>query len=250
MSGLMSVTGTAQSGPLRVGIAIGDLLAGTFASYGILLALYERQKSGRGQVVNTSLLEALVGVLSWSAGMYFESGHPPPPAGNHHPLAAPYGVFQARDRAFNVACGNERQWQRLCGVIEAPDLDSDERFANPLARLGNREALHQALNDRLAARDADDWIALLNAAGVPSGPIYDMAEVFADPQVRARGMYVELPDELRGVFKTTGLPVKLSATPGDVRHAPPRLGADTDAVLASIGCSASEIEELRRAGVV
>jgi formyl-CoA transferase/CoA:oxalate CoA-transferase len=250
MSGLMSVTGTPESGPLRVGIAIGDLLAGTFASYGILLALYERQKTGRGQVVNTSLLEALVGVLSWSAGMYFESGHPPPPAGNHHPLAAPYGVFRARDRAFNIACGNERQWQQLCKAIDANDLINDERFAHPLARLGNRAALHDALNTRLAARDADAWIALLNDSGVPSGPIYDMAEVFSDPQVRARGMYVELPDELRGVFKTTGIPVKLSATPGDIRRVPPRLGADTESVLAGIGFSVAEIERLRRNGVV
>jgi crotonobetainyl-CoA:carnitine CoA-transferase CaiB-like acyl-CoA transferase len=250
MSGLMSVTGTAESGPLRVGIAIGDLLAGTFASYGILLALYERQKSGRGQVVNTSLLEALVGVLSWSAGMYFESGQPPPPAGNHHPLAAPYGVFRGRDKAFNIACGNERQWQQLCAVIEAPDLAADQRFAHPLARLTNRSALHEALNARLAARDAGAWIELLNAGGVPSGPIYDMVEVFADPQVRARGMYVELPDEHRGVFKTTGIPVKLSATPGEVRSVPPRLGGDTDSVLTAIGIPLEEIERLRRDGVV
>jgi crotonobetainyl-CoA:carnitine CoA-transferase CaiB-like acyl-CoA transferase len=200
--------------------------------------------------VNTSLLEALVGVLSWSAGMFFESGHPPPPAGNHHPLAAPYGVFQARDRAFNIACGNERQWRQLCAVMDSPELAEDERFADPLARLSNRPALHEALNTRLARRDADAWIARLNESGVPSGPIYDMAEVFADPQVQARGMYVELPDEHRGVFKTTGIPVKLSASPGDVRRAPPRLGADTDAVLATIGLSGAEIERLRRAGVV
>lgn len=250
MSGLMSVTGTPESGPLRVGIAIGDLLAGTFASYGILLALYERQKSGRGQIVNTSLLEALVGVLSWSAGMFFESGQPSPPAGNHHPLAAPYGVFRARDRPFNIACGNERQWRQLCAVMGSPELATDERFAHPLARLSNRAELHAALNTRLAARDADVWIARLNESGVPSGPIYDMAEVFADPQVRARGMYVELPDEHRGVFKTTGIPVKLSATPGEVRCVPPRLGADTDAVLAGIGLTAAEIERLRRDGVV
>jgi crotonobetainyl-CoA:carnitine CoA-transferase CaiB-like acyl-CoA transferase len=134
--------------------------------------------------------------------------------------------------------------------MEANELVTDERFAHPLARLSNRAALHEVLNERLAARDADAWITQLNENGVPSGPIYDMAEVFADPQVRARAMYVELPDALRGVFRTTGIPVKLSETPGEIRCVPPRLGADTDAVLASVGLTMEEIECLRRDGVV
>ena len=191
MSGLMSVTGLEQ--PTRAGIAIGDLLAGIFAAHGIALALYHRERTGAGQVVSTSLLEALVGVLSWSAGMYFATGSAPPPAGNHHPLAAPYGVLRARDRAFNIACGNERQWRALCQALELPELPDDPRFATPVARVGERAALTAALEARLATRDAADWVALLNAADVPGGPINDMAEVFADPQVRARDMYVELP---------------------------------------------------------
>lgn len=248
MSGLMSVTGTEQ--PTRAGIAIGDLLAGIFAAHGIALALYHRERSGSGQVVSTSLLEALVGVLSWSAGMYFATGSPPSLAGNHHPLAAPYGVHRARDRPFNIACGNDRQWRALCAALGLPELAADPRFATPLARVGERAALTAALEARLAARDAAEWVALLNAADVPSGPINDMAEVFADPQVRARAMYVELPHPVLGVVKTTGVPVKLSASPGAVERVPPALGADTDAVLGEYGFGAAEIAALRAAGAI
>ena len=248
MSGLMSVTGTEQ--PTRVGIAIGDVMAGVFAAHGIALALYHRERSGVGQVVSTSLLEALVGVLSWSAGIYFATGTPPPLAGNHHPLAAPYGVHRARDRAFNIACGNDRQWRALCEVLELRELPDDPRFATPLGRVGERAALTAALEARLASRDAADWVARLNDADVPSGPINDMAEVFADPQVLAREMFVELAQPTLGVVKTTGVPVKLSASPGAVERLPPDLGADTEAVLAEFGFAAAEIAGLRAAGAV
>ncbi|HUI26308.1 MAG TPA: CoA transferase [Candidatus Kryptonia bacterium] len=250
MSGLMSVTGTTDSGPLRVGIAIGDLLAGTFAAWGITLALYQRAQSGAGQEVTTSLLEALVGVLSWSAGIYFETGQTPPPAGNHHPLASPYGVFRARDRAFNIACGNDRQWRELCTALECEALIDDERFRHPVGRVVQRDALTGELNQRLARRDAAEWIAILNARGVPCGPINTIAEACADPQVRARAMMVELPHPTLGTFKTTGVPVKLSETPGTIETPPPRLGADTDAVLRAAGYSAEEIADLRRAQIV
>ena len=248
MSGLMSVTGTEQ--PTRVGIAIGDVLAGIFAAHGIALALYHRERSGEGQVVNTSLLEALVGVLSWSAGIYFASGSAPPLAGNHHPLSAPYGVFRARDRTFNIACGNARQWEALCRALGADGLLGDPRFATPMARVGERAALTAALEERLAARDAADWVERLNAAGVPSGPINDMAEVFADPQVRARKMLVELPHPALGTLRTTGIPIKLSASPGAITQLPPELGADTDAVLREYGFSGDEIAALREAGAI
>jgi crotonobetainyl-CoA:carnitine CoA-transferase CaiB-like acyl-CoA transferase len=250
MSGLMSVTGTTESGPLRVGIAIGDLLAGTFAAWGITLALYQRTQSGRGQEVTTSLLEALVGVLSWSAGMYFDSGQPPPPAGNHHPLASPYGVFQARDRAFNIACGNERQWQKLCRALGCPALLDDPRFREPVGRVKNRAALTALLNGRLATRDAAAWVVRLNQHNVPCGPINNLAEVFADPQVHARAMLVELPHPVLGTFKATGIPVKLSATPGAVATLPPTLSADTDDVLEAVGYSRDELRALRAAGTI
>jgi formyl-CoA transferase/CoA:oxalate CoA-transferase len=248
MSGLMSVTGTEQ--PTRAGIAIGDVLAGIFAAYGIALALYHRQTSGEGQEVTTSLLEALVGVLSWSAGIYFATGKAPTLAGNHHPLAAPYGVFRARDRAFNIACGNERHWRELCRVLNLPELTKDQRFAAPLARVANRAALTACLEAKLSEHTALEWVELLNHNGIPSGPINSMDEVFADPQVRARDMYVELPHPDLGVLKTTGVPVKLSNSPGGVHAVPPELGADTDAFLADNGFSADEIAALRKAGVI
>jgi formyl-CoA transferase/CoA:oxalate CoA-transferase len=189
-------------------------------------------------------------VLSWSAGIYFATGTPPSLAGNHHPLAAPYGVFRARDRAFNIACGNQRQWQELCRALARPELIDDARFLGPVERVANRAALSAELEARLAQRDAADWIALLNQHGVPSGPINDMAEVFADPQVRAREMYVELAHPELGVLKTTGVPVKLSETPGGVRLPPPAQGADTDAVLAAFGFSPVETTRLHADGVV
>lgn len=248
MSGLMSVTGTHE--PTRAGIAIGDLLAGIFAAHGIALALYHRERTGEGQVVTTSLLEALVGVLSWSAGIYFATGSPPPLAGNHHPLSSPYGVFRARDRAFNIACGNTRQWEALCRALDCEALISDPRFSHPLGRVAERAALTAALEARLAERTAAEWIERLTAADVPCGPINDMAEVFADPQVRAREMYVELPHSDLGTLRTTGVPVKLSASPGAIERLPPALGADTDTVLAEYGFTADEIAALRTAGAV
>jgi crotonobetainyl-CoA:carnitine CoA-transferase CaiB-like acyl-CoA transferase len=248
MAGLMSVTGIEQ--PTRVGIAISDVLAGLFAAYGISLALYHRERSGEGQVVTTSLLEALVGVLSWSAGIFFATGEPPPLAGNHHPLAAPYGVFRAADRAFNIACGNERQWRELCRALDLAPLLDDQRFTSPLGRVAHRAALTALLETRLADRPAAEWVTHLNEHGIPSGPINNMAEVFADPQVHAREMYVELPHPSLGTMKTTGVPVKLDSTPGSVDVAPPELGADTDSVLARSGFTLDEIAALRAAGVI
>lgn len=248
MSGLMSVTGTHE--PTRAGIAIGDVLAGLFAAHGIGLALYARERSGAGQVVHTSLLEALVGVLSWSAGMYFASGTPPGLAGNHHPLTAPYGVHQARDGGFVIACGSARQWEALCGTIGAAALLSDARFVSPAGRVAERRALTAALEARLADRDVAQWVTLLNAAGVPSGPINDMAAVFADPQVLAREMVVALPHPTLGVVKTTGLPVKLSESPGAIERLPPALGADTDDILREYGFNSGEVAALRAAGAV
>jgi crotonobetainyl-CoA:carnitine CoA-transferase CaiB-like acyl-CoA transferase len=165
-------------------------------------------------------------------------------------LTAPHGVFRARDRQINIACGNERQWRILCEVLQATAWLQDERFASVSARVRHRTALTEAINARLAARDGADWIAALNERGVPCGPIYDMAEVFADPQVLARQMYVELPHPALGVFKTTGIPIKLSESPGRIDSLPPPLGADTDAVLAATGLQSEEIEQLRRDGII
>jgi crotonobetainyl-CoA:carnitine CoA-transferase CaiB-like acyl-CoA transferase len=233
MSGFMSLTGTPESGPTRAGIAIGDLLGGIFAAQGVQLALLVRERTGRGQIVNTSLLEAMIGVLSWGAGMYFEAGRAPGPAGQHHPLSSPYGRFRARDGYLNIAAGNDAMWEKLARE-----------------RLAHRDALSAEIERALASADAAHWVGVLNEAGVPSGPVLDLEQVFADPQVLARGMLVEMPHPELGTFKTTGLPVKLSSTPGRIARRPPLHGEHTEEVLRACGLSASEIERLREDAVI
>jgi crotonobetainyl-CoA:carnitine CoA-transferase CaiB-like acyl-CoA transferase len=250
MSGFMSLTGTADSGPTRAGIAIGDLLGGIFGAHGIQLALIERATSGRGQVVDTSLLEAMVGVLSWGAGMFFETGEAPGPAGQHHPLASPYGRFHARDGYLNIASGNDAMWQKLARALDREAWLGDERFADPIARVRHRSELSAEIEAVLATADVPHWVELLNEAGVPAGPVLDLAQVFSDPQVLAREMLVELPHPERGRFLTTGLPVKLSRSAGRIERPPPGHGEHTGEVLREHGLDAAEIDALRRSNVV
>ncbi|HSU91041.1 MAG TPA: CoA transferase, partial [Sporolactobacillaceae bacterium] len=185
MSGLMSVTGTAESGPMRVGIAICDLLGGIFAAQGILLAIEARHRTGRGQRVETSILESIVSILTWSAGIYFETGKTPGPAGNNHPLSSPHGVFKASDRPFNIACGNEAMWKNFVVVIGRPELGADERFKGTGRRVKNRAALSEEINRALAPHPAEYWIDLLNREGIPAGPILTIEEMFKHPQTAA-----------------------------------------------------------------
>jgi crotonobetainyl-CoA:carnitine CoA-transferase CaiB-like acyl-CoA transferase len=248
-SGLMSVTGTEESGPTRVGIAICDLLGGIFAAQGILLALQARHRSGRGQRVETSLLEAIVGVLTWSAGIYFDTGRTPGPAGNHHPLAAPHGVHAASDRPFNIACGNETMWHALAEAVERPELKDDPRFSSLGRRIKHRAALTAELNRALASDTAEHWIGLLNRAGIPSGPIMTIEEMFNHPQIAAREMLLRLAHPVRGEIMTTGLGVKLSETPGRVTR-PPLVGEHTAEVLGARGFSDEELARLREVGAI
>jgi len=248
-SGLMSVTGTAASGPTRVGIAICDLLGGIYAAQGILLALEARHRTGRGQRVETSLLEAIVSTLSWSAGIYFDTGKTPGPAGNHHPLASPHGVHAASDRPFNIACGNEAMWHALADAIGRPELKDDPRFSSLGHRIGHRAALTAEINRALASNTAAHWIDLLNGAGIPSGPIMTIEEMFNHPQIAAREMLLRLPHPVRGEFLTTGLGVKLSETPGHVTR-PPLVGEHTAEVLAARGFSDEELTRLREARAI
>ncbi len=249
MSGLMSVTGSAESGPTRLGIAICDLLAGMFSAQGILLAIEARHRTGCGQRVETSLLESIVSVLSWSAGIFFQTGKSPEPQGNHHPLSSPHGTFRAADRPFNIAVGNEAMWQSFVKIIERPELAHDERFSSLGLRIKNRGLLTEEIERALSGHNANYWIELFNRAGIPSGPILTIEEMFAHPQIAAREMLLKLPHPMLGSFLTTGLAAKLSATPGRVTR-PPLLGEHTDEVLASHGYGAGEIAQLREAGVI
>ncbi len=250
MSGLMWLTGTEESAPLRVGIPIGDLLAGYFCAMGILVALLERQRSGRGQHVTTSLLEALTGSLSFQAAKYVNTGEVPPPVGNHHPLTAPMGVYRAQDGFLNLAVGNDEMWRRLCGVLGVPALADDPRFARNQARVTNRAALDAIVVERLAARPVAEWVTTLNEAGVACGPISTLDQVFGDPQVRQAGLVHEHEHPAFGPVKVLGLPVGLSRTPPTVRTPAPVPGAHTREVLAALGYAPAEIDALAEAGVV
>ena len=249
MSGLMSVTGTAESGPMRVGIAICDLLGGIFAAQGILLALEARHRTGRGQRVETSILESIVSILTWSAGIYFETGKTPGPAGNNHPLSSPHGVFKASDRPFNIACGNEAMWKKFVVVIGRPELGADERFKGTGRRVKNRAALSEEINRALAPHPAEHWIDLLNREGIPAGPILTIEEMFKHPQTAARDMLLKMPHPQLGEYLTTGLAAKLEATPGKITR-PPLVGEHTDEVLTVHGYSAEDLKRLRDSGVI
>jgi CoA:oxalate CoA-transferase len=250
MSGFMSLTGTVESGPTRAGIAIADLLAGIFAAQGIQLALLARARTGRGQIVETSLLEAMVGVLSWGAGMYFETGQAPGPAGHHHPLSSPYGRFRARDGYLNIAASNDAMWTKLARALARDEMLSDARFKDALERLQHRDALTAEIESVLSTQNVAHWVERLNAAGVPCGPVLDLQQVFSDPQVLARDMFVQLAHPEVDTFKTTGLPVKLSRTPGRITRRPPLLGEHTDTVLRECGVADDEIARLRERGVI
>jgi len=250
MSGLMWLTGTAETAPLRVGIPIGDLLAGYFAALGILVALVERESSGRGQKVETSLLEALAGSLSFQAAKYINTGEVPPPVGNHHPLTAPMGVYRAADGYFNLAVGNDDMWRRLCKALDLSSLAEDPRFAGALARVRNRKELDAFLEAAFQRRAAGEWVETLNAAGVACGPIYTLDQVFADPQVKLAGLVCEVANAAWGQHKVLALPVRLSRTPAEVASAAPMTGEHTRETLAALGYDDAAIDMLLAEGVI
>ena len=249
MSGLMSVTGDESSGPMRVGIAIGDLLTGLFGANAILLALIAREHTGEGQEVRTSILESLIGVLSWSAGIYFETGKDPIPAGNHHPLFSPTGMFEVKDGYINIATGTEQMWLKLCQALSLEKLTEDERFRTNAKRVENRPELTKILNSKLREKMQKEWIDSLNALGVPTGPVYKLSQVFQDPQVLHLNMLVEIAHPTLGKVKMTGLPIKLEKNKGSIRLPPPLLGQHTEEVLKELGYNQEDIRALRKDGI-
>jgi crotonobetainyl-CoA:carnitine CoA-transferase CaiB-like acyl-CoA transferase len=255
MGGLMSVTGepdgAAGGGPMKVGVAIADLLTGMYASTAVLAALAHRDRSGRGQHVDLALLDVQVAMLANQAESYLATGQAPGRLGNAHPSIVPYQAFATADGHIVVAVGNDGQFSRLCEAARRPELARDARYATNAARVETRAALVAALAPVLAARASGEWIGALETAGVPCGPINDLAQVFDDPQVRHRGMRVEAPHPVCGTVPMVASPIRLSATP--VRHdsAPPALGQHTREVLSGIlEMNDEEIEALRRKGVI
>jgi len=251
MAGLMSLTGTAETGPLRVGIPIADLLGGYFAAIGILVALVERERSGRGQWLDTSLLGALVGSLSFQAGKYLNTGQVPPPVGNHHPLTSPMGVYRTRDGHLNLAVGSEAMWRRFCEAVGRPDLAADPRFESNQQRIDHRPELNRIIEEEIFARGGTrEWVERLNAAGVACGPIYDVGQVFADPQVHALHLVEEVQHPAHGPMRVLGQPVCLHRTPAKVAAPSPLPGQHTREILAALGYDAAAVQRLLAEGVV
>jgi len=246
--GLMSITGTADGPPVRLGVAIVDIISGMFAAYGVAMALLARERSGKGQEVDLAMLDATVALLTYQAGNYFASGKVPARLGNRHPSIVPYETFTAADGEFVLAVGNDEQWRRFCATAGLPE---DERFATNRQRVTRYEEFRPLVAEKLRTQPRQFWIDRLTAAGVPCGSVRNLQELFDDPQLGARDMIARLEHATIGSMKTLGVPVKLSDTPGSVRTAPPMLGEHTDAVLArDLGYTAEAIAGLRRQHVI
>ena len=258
MGGLMSITGTPDgepgAGPQKVGVALTDILTGLYAGNAILAALAHRDRdglrSGDGQHIDLALLDVQIACLANQAMNYLVSGMAPKRMGNAHPNIVPYQDFPTADGDMILAIGNDGQFARFCAVAGRPEWASDKRFASNAARVRNRQELIPLLRQTTVQRNTGEWIAALERAAVPCGPINDLAAVFADPQVQARGMRLEMPHGSGSSAPQVASPMRLSATPVEYRKAPPTLGEDTDAVLREMGRSERQIAALRQAGVV
>jgi formyl-CoA transferase len=250
MGGLMSITGLPGQGPVRVGIPVADLTAGLFLAHGILVALLEREQSGRGQWVHTSLLEAMIRMLDFQASRWTVGKEIPPQAGNDHPTGIPTGVFRTADGHMNIAASGQTMYRRLCEALGVPELIEDARFKTPPDRSKNRAALNEELEKTTRTRPSQHWVDVLNKAGVPCGPILNVKEVFEDPQVQHLNLAVRIHHPRLGEQDVQNLPVTLSRTPGKVVSASPDLGQHTDEVLAELGYSKEDIAALRRDGAV
>jgi formyl-CoA transferase len=250
MGGLMSITGEPGRGPMRVGIPVADLTAGVFAAMGMLIALLEREQSGEGQWVKSSLLGAQISMLDFQAARWTIGKEVPGQAGNNHPTSIPTGVFATADGFINIAAAGDDIYRRLCKALGAEHLAGDKLYATGRARSQNRDALNEAIGAITRGKSSAEWIEALNKAGVPSGPIYKMNEVFADPQVKHLGMTRTVPHKVLGDVEVVGQPIELSRTPWSIRTATPEAGEHTDAVLAELGYSVEEIAGLHAGKVV
>jgi crotonobetainyl-CoA:carnitine CoA-transferase CaiB-like acyl-CoA transferase len=246
--GLMSITGAADGPPYRLGVAIVDIVSGMFAAYGVAMALFARERTGRGQEVDLAMLDATVALLTYQAGNYFASGKVPARLGNRHPSIVPYETFTASDGEFVLAVGNDEQWRRFCAIAGLPD---DARFATNRQRVTGYDELRPFVADRLRMEPRQYWIDRLTAAGVPCGSVRNFEELFEDPQIAAREMITRVEHATIGQLQALGVPVKLSDTPGAVRTPPPTLGQHTTAVLEQdLGFSAEAIAALRQQQVI
>ena len=250
MSGLMSVTGAPGQGPMRTGAAIADLAAGLFAALGVMTALLEREVSGKGQWVQSSLLQSGIALLDFQAARYLMKGEVPPQVGNDHPTSMPTSAYTTADGYINVAASGEGMWKRLCETIGRPELLEAPEFKGLENRAKNRAALNAILNESLRQKTSAQWVESLNRAGVPCGPIYAVDQVFADPQVRHLGAVAEVEHPLLGRFRVLSQAVKLSRTAAKVVAHAPEVGQHTDEVLKELQYSEGDIRRMREQGIV
>ena len=251
ISGLMSITGDPEGEPEKIGVAVTDIGAGMWAAFAVMSALFRREQDGEGQYIDISMLDAQVAWLTYQAGFYFAYGRPPQRLGKAHPTLVPYQAFMAKDgKYFNVAVGSERLWERFCQAVQREDLKDHPDYATNGVRVENRTTLAPLLQEYFLTRDADEWVADLQANSVPAGPINDLADVFSDPQVLHRDMFLEIPHPTLGSIKQTGLPIKFSRTPGGLDQHPPLLGEHNKAILAELGYAAAEIEDMAAKSVI
>ena len=250
MGGLMSITGLPGQGPVRVGVPIADLTAGMYLAIGILTALVEREASGEGQWVHTSLLEAQIAMLDFQAARWTIGREVPPQAGNNHPTGIPTGVFETADGHINIAAAGEHLFGRLCRAIGAEEFLDDPRFHDGHARYENRDPLNEAIEAYTRKEPSAHWVDLLNEAGVPCGPIYTVDQTFADPQVRHLEMEQAVEHPALGAVRVIDHAVNMSRTPPAMRRASPEAGEHTGEVLLEAGYSAVEIEDFRAREIV
>lgn len=251
MGGMMSLTGDPGGDPVKVGIGNADLLTGMYAAVAILAALRHRDATGEGQHIDMALLDSQLAWMTYEAENFLVSGKAPQRRGNAHPNIVPYNVYPAADGYLILAVGNDGQFARFCEVAGVPELARDERYATNSARILNRDTLEPRLREIIAARPRAEWLAGLEGAGVPAGPVNTLPEAFDDPQVQARHMRVEMPHPLSpDPVPFVANPVKMSATPPDYRRPPPTLGQHTDEVLREMGLDEDEIAALRGTGAI
>jgi len=249
MGGLMSVTGIPGDGPVRVGIPIADLCAGIFAAQGILVALLEREASGRGQWLHTSLLESMVYMMDFQTSRFLIDGEVATQAGNYHPTSIPTGVYRARDGYMNIAVFGSKIWERFCTILGAPEWIADERYRDKAGRSRHRDTLNAEINRRLAAQDRSHWIEAFNEGGVACGVINDMREVFAEPQVQHLGIVRDVVSRWHGPQRLVGQPVQLERTPSAMARAAPRRGEHTEEILLELGLGQDDLDRMKAAGV-
>jgi formyl-CoA transferase len=250
LGGLMSITGIPGQGPVRVGIPIADLCSGIFLAQGVLVALLEREWTGQGKWVSTSLLEAMLSMLDFQASRWLMSGEVPPQAGNNHPTGIPTGVFETKDGHINIAASGDDLYKRFCQAIERQDLLTDPRFSTSKARSTNRDELMELLQPVTRQKTSEEWIQLMNAAGVPCGPIYTIDKTFADPQVKFLEMAQPVHSSVLGDLTILGHPVSVNGERNPLRSAAPELGEHNEEVFTSLGFTKEQITDMAKRGII